>query len=325
MTICLQFITIMIVHLLGSSTWAQDLVKVPVQIPAITPAVTAFAIARDRGYYREEGLDVQLIVMPSAVGTQALLGGNVKFSTGGGAGLLPILRGAPMRFMFTTFSRPMFWLYSRPELRSVESLKGRKVGVSSIGSGPDSLLRELLKKHGLDGARDVVVLPVGGGTARYFALQAGSVDAAMLSIPANLMAQDAGFRQLVSFIEQEWIELQGTINVTDQVLIAEGPLVEKFIRATLKGFIHFRDLRAQSIALLGKFLRTSEDATAKIYELMRPSLTQDGIVSEEIQAKSLEHVIERAGLKTPPRLERIFDYSLAVKVRNELRARGWKP
>lgn len=325
MTICLQFITIMIVHLLGSSTWAQDLVKVPVQIPAITPAVTAFTIARDHGYYRQEGLDVQLIVMPSAVGTQALLGGNVKFSTGGGAGLLPILRGAPMRFMFTTFSRPMFWLYSRPELRSVESLKGRKVGVSSIGSGPDSLLRELLKKHGLDGARDVVVLPVGGGTARYFALQAGSVDAAMLSIPANLMAQDAGFRQLVSFIEQEWIELQGTINVTDQVLIAEGPLVEKFIRATLKGFIHFRDLRAQSIALLGKFLRTSEDATAKIYELMRPSLTQDGIVSAEIQAKSLEHVIERAGLKTPPRLERIFDYSLAVKVRNELRARGWKP
>src|SRR6478672_4861042 len=156
MTICLQFITILIVHLLGSSSWAQDLVKVPVQIPAITPAVTAFAIARDRGYYREEGLDVQLIVMPSAVGTQALLGGNVKFSTGGGAGLLPILRGAPMRFMFTTFSRPMFWLYARPELRSVESLKGRKVGVSSIGSGPDSLLRELLKKHGLDGTRDVV-------------------------------------------------------------------------------------------------------------------------------------------------------------------------
>jgi hypothetical protein len=77
--------------------------------------------------------------------------------------------------------------------------------------------------------------------------------------------------------------------------------------------------------MLGKFLRTSEDATAKIYELMRPSLTQDGIVSEEIQAKSLEHVIERAGLKTPPRLERIFDYSLAVKVRNELRASGWKP
>ena len=311
--------------LFAAPSSAQELVKIPVQIPAITPAVTPFAIARDRGYYRQEGLDVQLVVMPSAIGMQALLGGNVKFSTAGGAGLLPILRGAPVRFMFTTFSRPMFWLYSRPDLRTVESLKGKKVGVSSLGSGPDSLLRELLKKRGLEGGRDVAILAVGSGTARFFALQAGSVDAAMLSIPANLMAQEAGFRELVSFIEQEWIELQGTVNVTDQLLASDPGLVEKFIRATLKGFIHFRDQRARTIEILARFLRTKEDAVTKIYDLMRPSLTQDGIVSEEIQRKSLEHVVDRAGLKEPPRLDRIFDYSVAVKVRQELRAQGWKP
>jgi ABC-type nitrate/sulfonate/bicarbonate transport system substrate-binding protein len=311
--------------LIGSSSAAQELLKVPVQIPAITPAVTAFTVARERGYYRQEGLDAQLIVMPSALGSQALLGGNVKFSTAGGAGLLPILRGAPVRFMFTTFHRPMFWLYARPDIRSVENLKGKKVGVSSLGSGPDSLLREILKKHGLDEGRDVAILPVGSGTARFFALQAGSVDAAMLSIPANLMAHDAGFRQLVSFIDQEWVELQGTVNVTDQLLASEPALVEKFIRATLKGFIHFRDLRSQTIAILSRFLRTPEEVSGKIYDLMRPSLTQDGIVSEEVQRKSLEHVVDRVALKEPPRLERIFDYSVAVKVRNELRAKGWKP
>jgi len=311
--------------LLAARTSAQELVKVPVQIPAITPAATAFAVARDRGYYRQEGLDVQLVVMPSAIGMQALLGGNVKFSTAGGAGLLPILRGAPVRFMFTTFSRPMFWLYSRPDLRTVESLKEKKVGVSSLGSGPDSLLRELLKKRGLEGGRDVAILAVGSGTARFFALQAGSVDAAMLSIPANLMAQEAGFRELVSFIEQEWIELQGTVNVTEQLLASDPGLVEKFVRATLKGFIHFRDQRARTLEILGRFLRTKEDAVTKIYDLMRPSLTQDGIVSEEIQRKSLEHVIDRAGLKEPPRLDKIFDYSVAGKVRQELRVQGWKP
>ena len=311
--------------LLAARTSAQDLVKVPVQIPAITPAATAFAVARDRGYYRQEGLDVQLVVMPSAIGMQALLGGNVKFSTAGGAGLLPILRGAPVRFMFTTFSRPMFWLYSRPDLRTVESLKGKKVGVSSLGSGPDSLLRELLKKRGLEGGRDVAILAVGSGTARFFALQAGSVDAAMLSIPANLMAQEAGFRELVSFIEQEWIELQGTVNVTEQLLASDPGLVEKFVRATLKGFIHFRDQRARTLEILARFLRIKEDAVTKIYDLMRPSLTQDGIVSEEIQRKSLEHVVDRAGLKEPPRLDKIFDYSVARKVRQELRAQGWKP
>ncbi len=325
MTIWLRILIVVALLCVASNNNAQELMKTPVQIPAITPAATAFAVARDRGYYRQEGLDAQLIVMPSALGTQALLGGNVKFSTAGGAGLLPILRGAPIRFMFTTFSRPMFWLYARSDIRSVENLKGKKVGVSSLGSGPDSLLREILKKHGLDGGRDVAIMPVGSGTARFFALQAGTVDAAMLSIPANLMAQDAGFRELVSFIDQEWIELQGTINVTDQLLASDPTLVEKFIRATLKGFIHFRDLRSQTIGILIRFLRVKEDAAAKIYELMRPSLTHDGIVSEEIQRKSLEHVIDRVGLKEPPRLDKIFDYSVAVKVRAELRAKGWRP
>ena len=325
MAIWLRIVLTAALLFIGSNSNAQELVKVPVQIPAITPAVTAFAVARERGYYQQEGLDVQLVVMPSGLGTQALLGGNVKFSTAGGAGLMPILRGAPVRFMFTSFSRPMFWLYSRSDIRSVDSLKGKTVGVSSLGSGPDSLLREILKKHGLDGGRDVAIMPVGSGTARFYALQAGTVDAAMLSVPANLMAQEAEFRELVSFIDQEWIELQGTVNVTDQLLVSDPTLVEKFIRATLKGFIHFRDQRSQTIGILTRFLRTKDDAAAKIYDLMRPSLTQDGVVNEETQLKSLEHVIDRAGLKAAPRLDKIFDYSIAVKVRNELRAKGWKP
>jgi len=145
--------------------------------------------------------------------------------------------------------------------------------VSGIGSGPDSLLREILKKHGMDGGRDVVVLPVGSGTGRYFALQAGSVDAAMLSVPANLLAQDAGLRELVSFLNEEWIELQGTVNVTEQLMASDPALVEKFVRATLKGFIQFRDLRSQTIAVLTRFLKTKEETTARIYDLMRPSLT----------------------------------------------------
>src|SRR5689334_2072703 len=229
MAICINVLLAFSILLFSGRSAAQVLIKVPVQIPSITPAATAFEVARDRGYYRQEGLEVQLVVMPSGLGTQAMIAGNVKFSTAGGAGLLPILRGAPVRYMFTTFQRPMFWLYTKPDIRSVEMLRGKKVGVSSLGSGPDSLLRELLKKYGLDGGREVVILPVGSGTARFYALQAGSVDAAMLSIPANFMAQEAGFRELVSFIEQEWIELQGTINVTDQLLASDPVLVEKFI------------------------------------------------------------------------------------------------
>lgn len=325
MAICLKNLICAMLILLCSSSQAQELLKVPVAIPAVTPAATTFVVARDRGYYREEGLEVQLIVMPSAIGTQALIGGNVKFSTLGGAGLLPILRGAPLRFLFATFNRPMFWLYSKSDIRSVKDLKGKKVGVSSLGSGPDSLLRDLLRKHGLEGGREVVILPMGAGTARFYALQAGSVDASMLSIPANFMAQEAGYRELVSFIDQEWVELQGSVVVTEQLLASDFAQVERFVRATLKGFLYFRDQRSETIAILARFLRMREDAAAKIYDVVRPGMTVDGTVGEELQRRSFEHVLGRLALKDPPRLEKIFDYSLAMKIRQELRARGWKP
>ena len=311
--------------LLSASAHAQELRKIYVAIPAVTPAVSSFAIAKEKGYYREEGLDVELVQMPSAVGTQALIGGNVKFSTLGGASMPPLLRGAPLRFLFATFHRPMFWLYSHRDIRSVAELKGRKVGVSSLGSGPDSILRDALKKNGLDGGRDVAILPVGSGTARFYALQAGSVDAAMLSIPANFLAQDAGFRELVSFVDQDVVELQGSIMAPVSLMESDPALVEKFVRGSLKGFIAFRDSRAAAIQILTKFLRLKEDITARIYDLARRGLTPDGTIGEALQRKSLEHVIDRVGVKEPPPLSKLFDFSVTRKVNEELRAKGWRP
>ena len=324
-TFCRFFLFLHVLFAVLTQAEAQQLRKVHAAIPAITPAAAPFAIAKDRGFYREEGLDVDLIVMPSAVGIQALIGGNVNFSTQGGAGLLPALRGAPIRLLFSAYRRPMYWLYARQEIRSVGELKGRKVGVSSIGSGPDSLLRDVLKKHGVEEGREVVILPVGSGIARFYALQARSVDAAMLSIPANFMAQDAGFRQLVSFIDQDMVELQGSILTSLQLLGSDPKLVERFLRGSAKGFRTLRDNRTVTTQVLTRFLKLKEDEVARIYDVIRPGLTPDGTLSEELQKKSLEHILGRVGLKEPPALETIFDFTLARKVNDDLQARGWKP
>src|SRR6266513_1668067 len=107
--------------------------------------------------------------------------GRVGVATVGGAGWLPVLSGAPLRFIFTTYNRPMFWLFGKAEIRSVKELKGKKVGVSGIGSGPDSLLREALRRNALEGGRDVAILSLGVMPTIYSGLQSGLVDAAMLS------------------------------------------------------------------------------------------------------------------------------------------------
>jgi len=316
-----------VVILLAFPSWggSQKLRKIHVAIPAVSPASTTFMVAKERGYYRDESLEAELIVMPAATAMQALIGGNVEFATVGGAGLPPVLRGAPVRFLFTTFNRPMFWLYSKPDIRSIKDLKGKKVGVSSFGSGPDSLLRDLLKRHGMEGGRDVVIMPMGAGIARFVALRAGSVEGAMLSIPSNFMAEEAGFRELVSFIKQDLVELQGSIVVREGLLESDPVLVEKFVRASLKGLLYFRNNRSGTTSILSRFLRVKEDLSGRIYELILPGATPDGTISEETQRKSLEHILERVGLKEPPPLGKIFNFSLTQKVRDELQEKGWRP
>jgi NitT/TauT family transport system substrate-binding protein len=297
-----------------------------VAMPSTTQAVLPFTIARDKGYYRAEGLDVELILMSAPTASRALLSGDVAVATVGGAGLPPVLRGSPMKFLFTTYNRAMFWLYAKPEIRDVKALKGKRVGVSGIGSGPDSLLREILRLHGLDANRDVTILSLGVMPTIYSGLQSGIVDGAMLSPPVTFKAEEAGFRELVAFPKQDLVELQGSILVRDASLQSEPAQMERFLRASYKGFLHIKENRSATIPIVARYLQVSEAQAAKAYDqVVRPAMTQDGTLSQDMQAKAVEHVLKRLDLKEAPPLAKIFDFSLARKVIGELQAKGWKP
>jgi ABC-type nitrate/sulfonate/bicarbonate transport system substrate-binding protein len=297
-----------------------------VAIPSTTQAVLAFTIARDKGYYRGEGLDVELILMSAPNASRALLGGDVTVATVGGAGLPPVLRGSPFKFLFTTYNRAMFWLYAKPEIRDVKALKGKRVGVSGIGSGPDSLLREILRQNGLDASRDVAVLSLGVMPTIFAGLQSGIVDAAMLSPPVTFKAEEGGFRELVAFPKQDLVELQGSILVRESSLQSDPAQLERFIRATYKGFLHIKENRSGTIPIVARYLQLTDSVAAKAYDsVVRPSLTQDGTLSQDLQAKAVEHVLKRLELKEAPPLSKIFDFSIARKVIAEIQAKGWKP
>src|SRR5512145_1901173 len=102
---------------------------VNVAVPSFSMSLVAFMAAKERGYYRQEGLDVNFVLMPAAIASRALIAGNVDFATVGGSALTASLGGAPLRLLFSSFNRSLFWLYSRPEIADVKELKGKKIGV----------------------------------------------------------------------------------------------------------------------------------------------------------------------------------------------------
>lgn len=305
---------------------AQALRKVHATIPALTESSITFFIAREKGYWREEGLDVELVLARAAPSIQAVIAGNVEFGTAGGSALLPITRGLPMTFLFTTFDRANFSLYAHSQIRSVQELKGKRIGISSFGSGPDSLLRDFLHDQGIDGGRDAAILAVGSGTERFIALKTGAVDAAMLSPSAYVMAEESGFRELVSFVKREdYVYLQGGIITRNSLLKSEPALAEKFIRGSLKALLYLQANRPQAIGALTRVLKIKQDIATRIYVEIRPGVTQDGTVNEEQQRKSLAPFLGRTGAKDLPPLQRTFDFSITRKALAELKAERWHP
>jgi ABC-type nitrate/sulfonate/bicarbonate transport system substrate-binding protein len=264
--------------------------------------------------------------MRAGVSNQALIAGNVEFATLGAAGLTAALSGHPLRILFSSFQKPMFSIYARAEISDIRGLKGKKIGVSSIGTGADSLLREALKKHGLDPNRDATILAIGVTPTRYAALVNGSVDATMLTPPLTFKAEDSGFRELVNFSREDLVEIQGSIVVREALVHSEPDLVEKFVRATIKGFLYARGNRSGTIPIVARTQQVSSDVAVRMYDsVLRPSMTTDGTIGEDVQQKAVDHLIKRLGsTKTPP-LSKIFDYSLTKKIHLDLHAKGWKP
>jgi NitT/TauT family transport system substrate-binding protein len=298
---------------------------VNVAVPTLSMVVIAFTAAKEKGYYQEEGLDVNLVVMRDTLGISALIGGNADFASMSGAGFTAILGGVPLRFVFSSFFRPMFWLYAKPEIQDIKSLKGKRVGVTGLGSGPDNLLRETLKRNGLEGGRDATILALGLPSTVATALRAGTVDAGTISPPFNFIVKEAGFRELVSYLKEDFVELQGSILAHEKILQSDPALVEKFVRGTVKGLRYARENKAGTIPILLRYMKLKEDLAGQYYDQVRPIMTADGTVNVELQKKYLDQALKVLAPKESPAVERIYNYSLARRINAELDAAGWKP
>src|SRR5882672_5359090 len=164
------------VFLLDASRAASAEEKVRLSVAAVTGSYMDEFVAIEKGYHRDEGLSVEMIRAGGGIATQALIAGDLQFSTSAGSALTAMLRGAEIRVVYTNIDRPGYQVWSgRPEIKSLKDLIGKKVGVTSRGDTQELSVRLLLRKHGID-VNSVVYIPVGFGATRLAALQTGVVD-----------------------------------------------------------------------------------------------------------------------------------------------------
>lgn len=296
-----------------------------IAIPGYNITQIAFFVAKERGFFKDEGLDVELIQMTGTVANLALMTGEVPFTSVPTAAMTANLRGANLRVLFTTFERPLFWLYSRPQIREVRELKNKKVGVGGLNQASYTLARELLSNYGLESGKDYTVIQAGDSAPRFLALTSGFIDAALMPLPWNFSAQEAGMHELVALSKADITAPTGSIVLREDLLRNEPQIVEQFTRATMKGLRYAIERRTGAIGALTQSLKIKEDLAAKGYDAARPALTSDGTMNEASQRKALDAVLKSAGVKDVPPLDKFFNFTVAKKVAADLQTKGWKP
>ncbi len=275
-----------------------------------------FIIARDRGFFREEGLEPEFIFMKAIQTVQAMLAGGVDFGTATGTAISAAVNGADVRVVFALSDKPSFDLISTPALTSVAQLRGKKIGISAPGSLTEIIARQILiaNKIPLD---QVTMLPLGTSDITWVALKAGTIDATMLQIPQNFIALDEGYRKLAAGADV-YRAVQGGLTTTKTVINDKPELVTKVIRATQKALRLFRsDKKYATDFIRGPFLDMGKDRdkyAERVYEAALGYLSTTGTVDDKLQREMITTAAQRTKLAQPPPPERVFDFSFAQKV-----------
>ena len=261
------FLVVLFLTMAATPILAQ-LKKVRFSTTGISISELPFKVAQLKGFYREEGLDVEVILIRGAVGMQALLGGSVDYTSASGSTIAAGVRGLPAKLVFISSSKPQFELVSQPQFKSVQELKGKIVGISSRGGSNDLMMQMILQKNGLAPNKDVTTIIVGAQEETVIALRTGRIAAALLSPPRNFILQRDGFNRIAYSGDYLSIYANGGIGVTDEKIKTNPSEVLAFVKGTLKGLQFSRQNRAEMVKIMPGYLGI-KDATLieQLYDL----------------------------------------------------------
>jgi NitT/TauT family transport system substrate-binding protein len=313
----IQFIPFLVVLFLaiGVTPLSAQLKKVRFSTTGISISELPFKVAQLKGFWREEGLDVETILIRGAVGMQALLGGSVDYTSASGSTIAAAVRGLPVKLVFVSSSKPQFELVSQPQIKSVQELKGKIVGISSRGGSNDLMMQMILQKNGLAPNKDVTTLIVGAQEETVIALRTGRIAAALLTPPRNFMLQRDGFNRIAYSGDYMSTYANGGIGVTDEKIKTNPAEVLTFVKGTLKALQYSLKNRGEMVKIMPGYLGIKDAALVEqLYDLYLTRQSVDGSVDENWMKGAIEFTQKTLGgaaKEVPP--SQVFDFSFVQK------------
>jgi NitT/TauT family transport system substrate-binding protein len=294
---------------------AADLRKVTFSYSAVSMTWFPVKVALEKGYFRNEGIEPQLIQMNGNVATIALANGYIDFSLN----ISPVLNGAMQglgtKLVAALNSRPLFALVVRPEITSTADLKGKVFAVASFGNTQAILTEKHLQHLGLKKG-DYQLLAMGATPARIAALEKNIAQGSLMPLPTNVQLENKGYRLLGNTAEIVINPIAG-LGIHEDRIKKDPELIKRTIRASLRSLQLLQTHPKETVKILMDWTRASEKDALRSLELAKPGLSKNGMLTDEDLAIEWSFIQQQTKKFNVP-VSIAHDMSLLREVQREL-------
>ena len=298
---------------LGASTSEAQTQRIRLSLSSRSNTNTSYYVAQAKGFFKDEGLEVEFIQINPRLGAMAVLNGDVTFTTSFVSTFRGIVQGLPMKTVLILLKKGVYYLMVRPEvIKSPQDLKGKKLGVTAVNGGDHIIGRELLRMIGVD-PNQVQAIAVGDPSLRFQAVVTGLVQAVSVPPPYDLTLQQMGLKAISGPPE---IGVPSSGLFASDKLIKENPqILRRTIRASLRANRFIDENREETIRIMTKFVPLAAEIAARSYDVELKALARDGQMTDA----EIEFQMERLAEKKRP-LDEVRDFSFARQAVKELEA-----
>jgi len=318
MTIKLLFVPL-VVFLFASVLHAAE--KIRIGFREFNSSTFTLPMAQIKGFFHEEGLQAELIRIRSAVALPALTSGEIDYHTVVAPAVTAALRGIPVRVVACFTPGLTTAIIARPEIKTVQDLKGKIIGLNSIGGGLESTVRLMLKYYGLDPDKDVKFLATGGIETRFAALKQGLTVATAGSTPADYLGKKFGYVVLAR--AYDLFSYLNTGLVASLKKIKESPdQLKRVIRAGIKANRYILQNREGTIQVMMQWMRVDRDTATATYDGPVKSFNDDGSVSDAGLRIALDESRKATNTTREVAVSEVADFSMLREAQRELGIKG---
>ena len=298
----------------GPTLASESIALQEVKIGYTSTSISVFPIefARRKGFLRDEGLNIVMIVMRTNVIMNSLLTRGIDYGTPATSIIRAAASDLPVKAVAVLTGRPDYFLAAKKEFKSLRDLKGKRIAIGTFGAAADIALRVVLRQDGLDPERDVIRLQMGGGDSRFAALVGGTVDATILNFPFNLQAEKLGFNVLLWLGERLEMPLSG-VGVRDETIQKNPGQIFGLLRAIYRSVVFAKANPEETIQAFMDWTRVDRELAVKSYELGTKSWPDNLVLSDAAIKDVVDQAQAELKLKGPIPLDKVRDWSFAEK------------